>query len=228
MSQKKKNLQGKKTPAVFQPDPVGIAAHGENFSVFMALGIIIGIATVLDCNVYISININELLKEAIALRIFLVLTVIGVLGLLIQQIPWIPNILRNLLQWCSCPCLRAGLSTGSIASGILLGYGAIVAGVAYVFDLEKLMGMGSLSLLISFFCISMLLPPLLFASSLLTDITFNLSLVSAVYSAVAIYLLVNFANLNRMEYLILGTGLVFSIVLKVRQNIRIMSWLSGV
>lgn len=182
-------------------DPVGYAAHWENFIVFACVGVCLGVAAAVEFDQCSMIkSVSNVVVETIAIRIFLLLTSIGLIGTAIGKCQRLPHFVSNIFLFCALPLLRAGLSAGFIGFGVLVGFGISVGLISYVFNFFQLLEIGKVCLIIAFKLISILLPFTLFSSELLSVSSVKFNIITACYSLLALYVLVKYGQITLWQY----------------------------
>jgi len=105
-------------------EDVGQNAHKEELFVFLTFGAALGvIAAVVEIRWGRGNQVLNVANEALAPRIFLMLCVIAIGGLVIASLERTPFWMKRKLRCAASAGLRAGLSAGFIAAGMTLGVG---------------------------------------------------------------------------------------------------------
>jgi hypothetical protein len=181
----------------------------QNECCFIVVGLFLGAVAVAQRLGHSTIiDVNTVLQEAIALRIFSILTVIGLIGAALSRVKQLNPRLRKLLEFGSLPVLRTGLSTGFAGCGIFLGSGIGTIAVNIYCNLSLSENSGTLSIFLAFMLFSIVWPCSLLATELLDVSSFKIKLVSVAYTVITLYLIIKYGEVTITQYVLCGVGLV--------------------
>ena len=173
-----------------QLELIGVSSYKENFLVFLAFGFVLGlVAVVLFATGHDTKGVESIVLEALALSVFSILSVFGMLGLYVSQLSRIPPRISKILHFVSLPSLRVGLATGFIASGITIGLGAAVYLPAKIFGFSDLAISGRMIFFIGVFLLFFVWPFLVISAEILDRKTFWLTASAVIYIIVILYVL---------------------------------------
>jgi len=199
---------------------IGYSSHKENFLVFLFLGTVLGLVggsyELLGLD---NKTIEELAKEALALSVFSILSVFGLLGALFSGWRRVPKFIAECARRLSLPALRVGLSTGFIASGVTLGLGLGLLTLSFFSDEASLRNGGLALLSAGVFLFGVCWPYFLLAAEVLAIRSIWLQLSAYVYIFFVGATLYKYEQTGFWQFVVtLVFALVIGICLKIRKR----------